>query len=60
VLRDKRIAKELGKQGIRASDYHNYILHNPDNYDKLNEQADISLKVAISAFAKILKRRGRL
>lgn len=59
MLRDKIIVKELKRQGIRASDYYGYILRNPDIYDKLDGQADISLKVAISAYSKILKRGGK-
>ena len=53
---DKIIATELKKQGIRESDFWRYKLHNPHNCEKLNGQAEISVKVAISAYAKILKR----
>lgn len=59
MLRDKIIAKQLKGQGIRESDFYKYILHNPEKHDKLNGQAEISLKVAISAYSKILQRRGK-
>lgn len=58
MIRNKIITNELKKQGIRASDYHKYLLRNPKRSEKLHEQASISLKIAISAFAKILKKRG--
>ena len=56
MLRDKIIITELKKQGIRASDFYRFTLHNPNTYDKLNTQADISLKVAIAKYRDILKR----
>ncbi len=59
MLHDKVIAKELSKQGIRESDYYRYKLYNPNGYDKLNGQAEISLKVAIAEYSKILQRRGK-
>ena len=58
MLRDKKILIELGKRSVRASDYYHYKLYNPHSYDRLNGQADISLKVAITKYTKILKRGG--
>ena len=59
MLRDKIIIAELKKQSIRESDFWHYKLYNTESYERLNTQADVSLKVAISEYAKILKRRGR-
>ena len=58
VLRDKIIIAELKKQGIRESDFYSFILKNPHTKDKLDAQADISLKVATGIYYKILKKRG--
>ena len=57
MLRDKIIVKALEGQGIRGVDFYRFKLKNPNTYDRLDGQADISPEVAILAYAKILRGR---